>query len=98
MILWLTRFGIAAGAVEKGWAAYRKQNRPDLSDKIVALLLTQVARCVLSTNPASRLERGCWAATAFQEFEMRVISQVDANPTFNEEQIRPVLGPLEKRM
>jgi hypothetical protein len=39
MIWLLTRFGIAAGALEKSWAAYRKQNGLDLYGKISASAL-----------------------------------------------------------
>jgi hypothetical protein len=50
MILSLTRFGIAPAeqtyALEKGWAAYRKQNGLDLYGKSKASPPTQVARCV----------------------------------------------------
>jgi hypothetical protein len=45
-ILSLTRFGIAAGALEKGCAAYGKQNGLDLYGKIMASPPTKVDRCV----------------------------------------------------
>jgi hypothetical protein len=49
MILSLTRFGIAAAeqayALEKGWAAYRKQNGLDIYGKRTDSRPIQVARC-----------------------------------------------------
>ena len=46
MILSLTRSGTASGALEKSWAAYRKQNGLDLHGKIMDSAVTQVARCI----------------------------------------------------
>ena len=45
MILSLTRFGIAAGALEKDWAAYRKENGLDLYGKSLASPAIQVTSC-----------------------------------------------------
>jgi hypothetical protein len=50
MVLSLTRFGIAPAeqinAVEKGWAAYRKQNGLDLYGKSMTSPTRKVGRCV----------------------------------------------------
>jgi hypothetical protein len=50
MIFSLSRFGIAASeqikALEKGWAAYRKQNRLDLYGKSMTSPPTNIFRCV----------------------------------------------------
>jgi hypothetical protein len=50
MILSLSRFGITPSepiyALEKAWAAYRKQNRLDLYGKSITLSPTQASRCV----------------------------------------------------
>jgi len=50
MILSLNRFGIAtaeqAHALEKAWAAYRKENGLDLYGKRVAWPPTQIVKCV----------------------------------------------------
>ena len=51
MILSLTRFGIApagqAYALEKSWAAYRKQNGLDLYGKSMATPQSEASRCIL---------------------------------------------------
>ncbi len=58
-ILSLNRFCIATAgqsyALEKGWASYRKQNGLDFDVKSMASPPTQVASCVPSTSPLSRL-------------------------------------------
>jgi hypothetical protein len=50
MILSLIRFGVAAAeptyAVEKRWAAYRKQNRLDLNGKALAATAAHIAGCI----------------------------------------------------
>jgi hypothetical protein len=58
MILSLSRFGIAPSkpiyALEKAWAAYRKQNRLDLYGKSVTSSPTQAFRCVHPLGPGRR--------------------------------------------